>query len=270
MPSKAGTAVLLNMIFAMGAFDAAKEDKSDDGHSYYEKAREALHSDMLEDGTLELVQGLAIMGNYLQRSNRPNAGFVCLGLAIRMAVALGLHDPSTSARLSPFDQESRKRVWWCLITNETGCSVTFGRPNGVGAALSGPMPLPLNIDDEHLTVSSEMLPESVDTETKHSALLIQARVARAMATVHDRILLSYPAPTLEQINGWDKRIADAIARLPEPLQHAQSGRYRFARASQLWRTRDFRAILYRPILLAAAWDSSSQSELPRQVREAIE
>lgn len=262
--------MLLNMIFAMGTFDAAKDEQSDDGHAYYERAREALHTDMLEDGTLELVQGLAIMGNYLQRTNRPNAGFVCLGLAIRMAVALGLHDPSTSARLSLFEQESRKRVWWCLITNETGCSVTFGRPNGAGAALSGPMPLPLNIDDEHLTVSSDELPEPVSSETKYSALLIQARVARAMATVHDRILLSYPAPTLDQINTWDQRIAQALARLPDALQHATSGQYRFARASQLWRTRDFRAILYRPILLAGAWDSSSQDELPRSVRDAIE
>lgn len=258
------------MIFAMGAFDAAKEGRSSDGHAYYEAAREALHHDMLEDGTLELVQGLAIMANYLQRSNRPNAGFVCLGLAIRTAVALGLHDPTTSSRLSPFEQESRKRVWWCLITNETGCSVTFGRPNGVGAALSGPMPLPLNIDDEHLTVSSEECPQSMNTPTKYSALLIQARAARAMAPVHDRILLSHPAPTLEQIKVWDDGIAQAIARLPEAVLQASSGRYRFARAAQVWRTRDFRAILYRPILLAAAWDSSSHTELPRAVREAVE
>lgn len=145
--TKPGQEVLIFMVFAMGAFDLATDD-SDLGHQYYEIAHKALQHDLLEEGSLQLVQGLAIMANYLQRSNRPNAGHLTMGLAIRMAVGLGLHTPLTSWRCSPLGQEMRSRVWWALVTMEAGCSVTFGRPPGVGRAQLRSVPLPINCDDQ--------------------------------------------------------------------------------------------------------------------------
>ncbi len=163
----AGSAVLFNMvgmqvsvnqvvhgaddaclqIFAMGAFDLGTTDAADDGIKYYERARNALTRDLLSEGTLSLVQGVAIMANYLQRNNRPNAGYLCLGLAIRMATALGLHSAPANTH-SLLDRELRKRVWWCIATLEAGCSVTFGRPYGLSRAVITSAPLPINCDDE--------------------------------------------------------------------------------------------------------------------------
>jgi transcriptional regulatory protein GAL4 len=268
-PSKAGSSVLINMILALGAFDSATVEGDKDGQMYYEIAREALQRDMLADGTLQLVQGLAIMGNYLQRSNRPNAGFMCLGWAIRMAVALGLHVPSKQIGLSSLEQEMRNRVWWALVTLETGCSVTFGRPHGFGQTIVSVVPLPINCEDEHLTVSTQSPPAQADHVTRYSPLIIQARLAGAMTEIHDRILLSRVSPTVELITRWDNGIVQALARLPPFMQHVESGPYRFARAAQLWRARDYRAILYRPILLAAAWDSIKSSDLPADMQQAV-
>jgi transcriptional regulatory protein GAL4 len=62
----------------MGAFDLASSSTDSDGDQYYEVARQALTSELMEQGTLQLVQGVAIMANYLQRSNRPNTGYVYL------------------------------------------------------------------------------------------------------------------------------------------------------------------------------------------------
>jgi hypothetical protein len=49
----------------MGAFDRADRESVDDGWRYYEKAKEALAAELFAKGTLQLVQGVAIMSNYL-------------------------------------------------------------------------------------------------------------------------------------------------------------------------------------------------------------
>jgi transcriptional regulatory protein GAL4 len=270
--SKPGSEVLLYMIFAMGALDRKRSEDDNDGSRYYDTARQSLQRDMLEEGTLPLAQGLAIMANYLQRNNRPNAGYICLGWAIRMATALGLHTPVTSWRCSPLEKEMRIRVWWAITTLEAGCSVTFGRPVAISSGLLSTVPLPLNIEDEHLTVSSMLSPPSTDGVTLYTPLVTQAILAKVTCPVHDRILQAKPAPTVDQIKRYDERLLAAIGSLPPYMQSVsgQDGRYRLARSVQVWRARDFRAILYRPVLLAAAWDSTNRKELSPAVRQAIE
>nr|WVH01925.1 GAL4 yeast regulatory protein [Naematelia aurantialba] len=267
--SKPGSLVLLYMIFAMGALDLPASGIDDPGYNYYLVARQALTRDLLEEGTLPLVQGLAIMANYLQRSNRPNAGYLCLGWATRMATALGLHAPITSWRCTPLEKEMRVRVWWAVVTLEAGCSVTFGRPHGIGGVGQSAVPMPINCNDEHLTVSTMVAPPEVSHPTLYTALIIQARLARITASIHDRILSGHPAPTVEQIKRYDDRIVSVIDALPDFMQKCHDGPYRLARSVQVWRARDFRAILYRPVLLAAAWEGRPRKELSASVREAI-
>jgi len=269
LSNKPGANVLLYMIFAMGAFDRATTPDADDGDRYYQIAWAALQKDMLEEGTLQLVQGLGIMANYLQRSHRPNAGYICLGMAIRMGLALGLHTPTTSTRASPLDKEMRARVWWALVTLEAGCSVTFGRPHALGSAALVALAPPLNCDDEHLTVSTQEKPTEVAVPTRYTALIVQSHLARATCSVHDKILHSSPAPTIEQVKWCDEHIVAAVEGLPPFMLNMSDGEYRLARSVQIWRARDFRAILYRPVLLAAAWDSSRRRKLSPVVQNAI-
>jgi transcriptional regulatory protein GAL4 len=267
LSSKPGSNVLLYMIFAMGAFDLATSPDGGDGDRFYQAAWEALQRDMLEQGTIELVQGLAIMANYLQRSNRPNAGYICLGIAIRMAFALGLHTPTTSA--SPLERETRTRVWWALVTLEAGCSVTFGRPHAFGAMALRNIRLPINCDDEHLTVSTVNMPTDVTYATQYTALIIQSHLARATCSIHDQILQSHPAPSIERVKSCDERFVQLFNDIPPYMLDVQQGPHRLARSIQLWRARDFRAILYRPVLLAAAWDSSRRKTLGPLIQQAI-
>ncbi|KIR52716.1 nuclear protein [Cryptococcus gattii Ru294] len=267
---KPGSDVLMYMIFAMGALDLAQSEEDDDGHGYYEIARQSMDREILEGGTLPLVQGLAIMANYLQRNNRPNAGYLCLGMAIRMATALGLHTPTTGKKCSALEKEMRIRVWWSLVALEAGCAVTFGRPHSVGPLQLAAIPLPLNVDDEYLTVSTTVQPKPCDHPTLYTALIVQAKLAKVTCGIHDRILQSHPAPTVEQLKRYDERVVSVLQAQSNISQVEQNDPYQLARKVQLWRIKDFRAVLHRPILLAAAWDTSHRKILLPGVREAIE
>ncbi|BEJ11549.1 hypothetical protein CspHIS471_0200090 [Cutaneotrichosporon sp. HIS471] len=272
IPVKRAHTLLLNMVFAMGTLDSGTRDgSSDDGRKYYLIASDVLREDMLRGGSLAMVQGLCIMGNYLQRSGRPNAGYIALGWALRMGMALGLHTPLAHGSTSPLERETRLRVWWCLATTEAGCSVTFGRPPMAGAFQLDATPLVVNCTDEDLTVMTEEMPPSFDEVTVYTALGYQSRLARASCAILDRILHSNPAPSIQQLRKYDKRILDTVASMPDYMRdRAPPGPHQLALHVQRWRTRQLRSILYSPLLLGVAWRSHSQLSLTPDVLEAIE
>lgn len=62
----------------MGALDGAHSESDFQGQKYCETARAILSGDIVEGGSLERVQAVAILANYLQRSDRPDAGYLWL------------------------------------------------------------------------------------------------------------------------------------------------------------------------------------------------
>jgi len=72
----------------MGALDSVRQESDDHGQKYCDTARAILNSDIMESGSMELVQTIAILANYLQRNDKPNAGYLCLGAAVRMAIGI--------------------------------------------------------------------------------------------------------------------------------------------------------------------------------------
>ncbi|KAL1412211.1 hypothetical protein Q8F55_003222 [Vanrija albida] len=270
-PTKPGSITLVNMIIALGAFSSSNNEDKNVGYKYFLVAKNALQRDMFGKGTLPLVQGLALMSNYLQHGNRPEDGYMCLGWALRMAVALGLHIEPTSSKLTPLEKEMRIRTWWSVISIESGVSVTFGRPHAFSAATFASMPLPINCDDDDLTVSHTQAPEDMPYVTQNTALIMQARLARSCIAVWDHVG-SCPAqepPSAAELRSLEQLIANDFDALLPTLRDWTTGPFQYQRASQVWRSRDFRALLFRPLLLGAAWDSKAFSELSHDEQLAI-
>lgn len=114
-------------------------------------------------------------------------------------------------------------------------------------------------------------PVSTSEPTVYSALVVQAILARVTCSIHEAILHTSPAPTVDKIKEYDNQIIHAV-KLPPYYSTCSTGPYHFALRIQRWRINDFRAILYRPILLAAAWDTrngGSSTKSPA-TQEAIE
>ena len=273
LPKTYGGRVLFNMIFATGASDVASDDSPDnDGYHYYERARTALQIDLFAEGSLVLVQGLAIMAIYLQRRNKPNAGYICLGLAIRMAMALGLHvstPDGDEAKLTVLESEMRSRIWWVLVTLEAGMCMTFGRSHSISLPSLFAVRLPVNCDDEHLTVSSTERPPDAPHATRHSALITQARLAQMAFHTQDRISRSLPSPTVDQVKWCGDYFRDKMAALPSYAYQLTSP-YTFAQAVQIWRARDYRSAVYRPVYLSAAWGAGGAMSSDSTVREIVQ
>lgn len=146
-PNGSCWAVLAYVVAAVGVWTTATSSTDTLDMALFEKARSMLSFDFLELGNLTLVQALTLASNYQQKRDKPNSGYNYLGLAVRMAMGLGLHKEFQGWNISPLNMEIRRRVWWSLCVFDVGATVTFSRPDvwpykGVEVAF------PLNVNDK--------------------------------------------------------------------------------------------------------------------------
>jgi transcriptional regulatory protein GAL4 len=120
--------VLYNAVLALGAWCIGDDDSVMDDFFYRKVARIPEESSIFESGNLAMVQALLLLSNYAQKRNRPNTGWNYLGLAVRMALSLGLHKEFPNWEITHLQREMRRRVWWGLFVFDSGASITFGRP----------------------------------------------------------------------------------------------------------------------------------------------
>jgi mannosyl-oligosaccharide alpha-1,2-mannosidase len=143
--------ILANIVVALGSF-VSSTCSSDTDTTLFRVAKERLSISVLEAGNLTLVQIFGLAANYLQKRNRPNSGYNYGGLALRLAIGLGLHKEFDGWKIDPLMVEIRRRVWWSLCVLDVGATVTYGRPLNwpqVGVETA----LPLNIHEQVGTTS---------------------------------------------------------------------------------------------------------------------
>jgi len=116
--------------------------------------------------------------------------------------------------------------------------------------------LPLNVDHEYLTVSDIGSPAEAQHVTIYTAAIIQARFAKTAFRLQNRISRSVPSPTVEQIKWCGDQLRDELRPFPPRMQPKSPGPHRLSRAIQFWRSRDFWAVLYRPVESSAAWKAT--------------
>lgn len=97
--------------------------------------------------TSRVVHLLLLMSHYLQSTRKPNQCWTTHGLAVRIALQLGLHSNQALSRFPPLERELRKRAWYgCVLLDRTLC-MTFGRPSAIGS-YADKLDLPLDIEDD--------------------------------------------------------------------------------------------------------------------------
>lgn len=131
-PRNRSWTLIVYSVLAFGNWIRAGEDESsneDDECQFTAAARGQLSLGILESGSLELVQGLLLLGNFLQKRDRPNTAYNYIGLACRIGLGLGLHRERPKHRsMSVFARERRSQIFWVMYAFESGFSFTTGRP----------------------------------------------------------------------------------------------------------------------------------------------
>jgi len=111
---------LLNLVMAMGSRASTEEDVSTEekyavAEIFYKRGYGLCNCHLLRMTSLDSVQLLLLMSHYLQSTRRPVQCWTTHGLAIRVAIQLGLHSTQALHRFPPLQRELRKRAWYGLV-----------------------------------------------------------------------------------------------------------------------------------------------------------
>lgn len=276
--------ILLNTILALGAWSIG-DDNSDLDITFYQEARGSLQQiSVFETGNFALVQALLLLSNYAQKRNKPNTGWNYLGLAVRMAMSLGLHKEFPGWKISLLQREIRRRLWWGVYIFDSGAAKTFGRPILLPESRVMDAKHVLNIHDEvchrmrgcilhahyyqALTESTTTLPVESNGPTLYTGLIAQAKFHLLTNKVYQR-LISAPSLTPEETLSLQKPMDEWYNSLPEYLKQPPSTPSEpelvaLVRCRLMWRDWNLRILLYRPVLLRWAsrrWAPDSPAEV---------
>lgn len=281
--------ILLNTILALGAWSIG-DDNSDLDITFYQEARGHLQQvSVFETGNLTLVQALLLMSNYAQKRNKPNTGWNFLGLAVRMAMSLGLHKEFPGWRISLLQREIRRRLWWGVYIFDSGAAKTFGRPILLPEDSVMDAKHVLNIHDEvpfypltprsllqfrylqpqALTSTTTTLPQESSGPTLYSGIIAQAKFHLLTNSVYQR-LISSPSLTPEEtlalqkpMEEWYNNLPDYLKQQPVMTVSPEPESLALVRRRLMWRDWNLRTLIYRPILLrwaARRWTPTPLSE----------
>ncbi|OJJ74390.1 hypothetical protein ASPBRDRAFT_171490 [Aspergillus brasiliensis CBS 101740] len=127
-----------DMIIAIGA-QATKRTSSTEQveRFFFSRAQRSAFDGMLENPSLTLIQLFLLMSFYMLGACRRNAAFMYLGVAVRAAVALGLHLTELADAVPSPEQHRRARVWMSVYNLDLLVSSILGRPAATAALRSG-------------------------------------------------------------------------------------------------------------------------------------
>ena len=99
-------------ILALGAL----QDRNHDAQKHFSIAQ--LMFDVWTDSiTLDHPRVALLLAIYSIEANQRDAGWTCLGVAIRMSQEIGLHVDLRD--LHSAEKEKRRRLWWCIYACDT-------------------------------------------------------------------------------------------------------------------------------------------------------
>jgi hypothetical protein len=286
---------MVNVIFALGSQlsqSIKAELRGPTAKVYFKRAQELLHLDLWSMGSIELVQTLLLMGQYLQSTTNPHQCWMVIGHAIRIAQGLGLHLAETSAELrSAREREVARRIWHGCIMMDRILSMTLGRPAMISKPLADAVPLPAMVDYEPDSSAMGML--DAHNESRPAMMAFYIKSLHLYGIINDILLALYMGQqrTPQEDNSislFDRdnscditkvfQLDQALMKWGQTMpQHLRVSSYEsaqseiFLRQAVVCRARFLHAriLLYRPILSDFCLPQSPPTELGTVIDESL-
>lgn len=167
---------LVLLLLCYGSMYSVNQWAGSDGPPGFTFFRHALFllPEIHQEGSVLFVQVLSLIAPYFQNLNRKDAAFLYIGLAIRMAISLGLHQEVADSDMGPVEREARRRLWWSVYSMDRIISVKSGNP--------------ISIHDEDIDVAWPSFLVGVDRHSSSSRILAQyTRLSRILGRIGGEI-----------------------------------------------------------------------------------
>ncbi|KAL2280224.1 hypothetical protein FJTKL_12684 [Diaporthe vaccinii] len=216
---------LLNSILAMSIFTSGSWSSTATGRGakaeiFFTRAKALCLDQMLSGSSLETVQAMLLMSQYLQGTHRSVMTWNMHGIAVKAAFQLGLHSTTSLKAYTPLERETRTRTWFACVMLDRTLSMTFGRPPAIpDSYIRTPLPQPYSGTD--ILPTAEV---SVDDAMSIHFFVSTITLYKVMWTIIDRLYdcnIAYPdnsvISTASQILEIEHQLLEWQASLPPLL-----------------------------------------------------
>ncbi|KAK9330883.1 fungal-specific transcription factor domain-containing protein [Lipomyces starkeyi] len=117
-----------------------------------------INAGVLRTANLMVLQALTLYLLSIRQHYDPDSLWILAGIAMRIGQRIGLHRESASSKLSIFEAEIRRRLWWQILILDNRSAQLSGAASGLEAYDFSEALRPLNINDCDLSPAMKELP----------------------------------------------------------------------------------------------------------------
>ena len=161
--------ILLNMILALCTSHWLEDRATPTARKYYDIAMKLLQPTLLREWTLECAQALLLGARYLRTTSRGDERWNLLGLVIRIAYGLRLHQEPPSTDPPPL-RETKRRVWYVAYMLDMHWSMVHELPPATRSS-DFSVSLPEDLDDDCIQEQRMLYPSP--RQPSHMSFFLQ-------------------------------------------------------------------------------------------------
>ncbi|KAG8408182.1 Transcriptional activator, variant 2 [Metarhizium acridum] len=200
------------LVFAFGQMYSVNQWTGNEGPPGFQFFKCALQflPDIHEDGSVLFIEVLSYVAYYMQTLNRRDSAYLYAGLALRMAVSLGLHQEVMGQDMDSNQRERRRRVWWSVYSLERLLCVTSGNP--------------ISINDSDINA---LFPSAMDGEDPQCSVVLRGytELSRILGRIGQDIYRKKPhsgTTLMASIQGIMNSLTDWHHQLPADMRLDQA------------------------------------------------
>jgi hypothetical protein len=152
----------------------------------------------------------------LHAYNGGRSGWTLNGLAIRSVQSIGLHRDGNNFKLSPFESEMQRRLWWYMFAIDRRAAedhgIALSNSNGSSDTRSQ-----LNLDNSELTPNMQELPVEKAKWTEMTFALTMIETGQGPQRLYQTLAASFNTAPSE--SSRDKILNGLLTRLDEYVRH---------------------------------------------------
>ncbi|KAI0132530.1 fungal-specific transcription factor domain-containing protein [Xylariales sp. AK1849] len=239
---------MLNMVFAIGGgiIQTASSKTGEGGHMSKEAQPEEYHASAIvhleaclsnSGGGLDELQAVLLLANFALLRPVPPGLWYIVGVAVRLAVDLGLYledgkdvpvEPDAGSAIDPqlndahikqkgrreHVRDLRRRLWWCTYSFDRLVSTCVGRPFGVSDQVVT-TEFPSILEDKYITASGITRPLSENEPTYKRVAYHYFRLRLLQSEILQ--VLQFQQTQLARAGGQNSRNIYMHTQLPSPF-----------------------------------------------------
>ncbi|OAG36050.1 hypothetical protein AYO21_09768 [Fonsecaea monophora] len=150
---------------------------------YRSMARQALiNAGLLQTSSLMTLRAFSLFLVGVRMCLRHDTQFILSGVAVRLALKMGLHRDGESLGLSLFETEMRRRLWWHIVHIDFRAADMLGMRPSLDLTI-GDTKMPLNVEDEDLSPDMVDPPPERDGITSIAMCLVRCDIMNSLRSL---------------------------------------------------------------------------------------